>query len=50
MRRGAALALLSMAMLAVPASAKPPARPTARVDWARTFSVTPDGGYRMGKK
>ena len=48
MRRGAALALPSMAMLAVPASAKPPARPAARVDWARTFSVTPEGGYRMG--
>jgi len=50
MRRSAALALLSM--LAVPASAKAPtkapARPAARADWTRTYSVTAQGGFRMG--
>jgi len=48
MRRSATLALLSMVALAVPASAKTPTRPTARADWTRTFSVTAEGGFRMG--
>jgi protein-disulfide isomerase len=52
MRRSAALALLSILALAVPASAKAPAKapakPAARADWTRTFSVTAQGGFRMG--
>ena len=52
MRWSAALALLSMLALAVPASAKAPAeapaKPAARADWTRTVSVTPEGGFRMG--
>jgi len=52
MRRSAALALLSILALAVPASAKAPAKepahPVARADWTRTFSVTTQGGFRMG--
>jgi len=48
MRISAALALLSMLALAVPASAKAPARPAVQTNWARTFTVTPEGGFRMG--
>jgi protein-disulfide isomerase len=48
MRATAALAVLAIVGLAIPASAKAPAHSAARVNWARTFSVTPEGGYRMG--
>ena len=48
MGRRAILLLASMLMLAPPAAAKPAAHRVVRADWTRTFSVTPDAGFRMG--
>ena len=42
------LALLSALALAVPASAKPVAKPAAGPNWTRTYAVTSEGGFRMG--
>ena len=46
--RRAILLLASMLMLAPPTAAKPAAHRVGRADWTRTFSVTPDAGFRMG--
>jgi protein-disulfide isomerase len=47
MFRGLLLALLWILIVPAAASAKPPAR-AQRADWTRTYSVTPEGGFRMG--
>src|SRR4051812_20505535 len=47
MFRGLLLALLWILIVPAAASAKPPAR-APRADWTRTYSVTPEGGFRMG--
>ena len=41
---GLALAAVSMTLAPVAAAAKPAPRP----DWTRTFTATPEGGFRMG--
>ena len=41
------IALVSMLVLAVPASAKPAAKPVAR-DWTHVVAATPAGGYVLG--
>jgi protein-disulfide isomerase len=55
--RGASLVAAAVALVAVSsvAAAKPSTthtrsvrKPGAKVDWARTVSVTPEGGFRMG--
>ena len=50
MRKTVALALLGAAAV-IPMAAtasKPAAKPAAARDWTRTFTVTPEGGFRMG--
>jgi protein-disulfide isomerase len=42
-----ALAAAAMPVVAAQASAAT-AKPAARIDWTRTFAVTPAGGFRMG--
>jgi protein-disulfide isomerase len=48
--RAAAVAIICVFCLIPLASsaAKPLAKSTAKADWSRTFSVTPEGGFRMG--
>lgn len=44
-----ALGVAAAALLAAPAAiAKPATKAAARADWARTYSATPAGGFRMG--
>lgn len=45
LRAAAAVLLIATVPSAVIAA---PARPAAKTDWARAFSATPDGGFRMG--
>ena len=45
---GVLTAGLVLALLPAPAQAKPVARAAAARDWTHVFSVTPDGGFRMG--
>lgn len=47
--RGLILAVLSLLMLASPASAKMAPKAPPRHDWTHSFAVTSDGGFRMGK-
>ena len=42
------LAVLSMLVLAVPASARPAAKGTGHTDWTRTVSTSPAGGFVLG--
>src|SRR3954462_11742654 len=42
------LALLSVPMLAVPASAKPVAKASASTDWTHVVAATPAGGFVLG--
>ena len=46
--KGLRLALLCLSVVAIPAAAKPAAKAAHAVDWTRTFTQTPDGGFRMG--
>jgi protein-disulfide isomerase len=46
--KGLAIAILSLLMLAVPASASSGSKAEPKRDWTRTVSATPDGGFRMG--
>ncbi|MEA3081482.1 MAG: hypothetical protein QOD54_1150 [Sphingomonadales bacterium] len=48
MGRRLLLALLSILVPAVPASARPAAHVSPRADWVRTYSVTAEGGFQMG--
>jgi protein-disulfide isomerase len=41
-------AVLSLLLLTSPVMAKPVARVPATSDWTRSFSITPEGGFRMG--
>ena len=46
--RAAAAALALLLLPAAASAAKAPVKRTAKVDWLRTFAVTPEGGFRMG--
>jgi len=39
---------LALALVPATAQAKPATKPTAVRDWTHVFSVTPEGGFRMG--
>ena len=42
------VAFLSLLVLAVPASAKPAAKASARTDWTHVVAATPAGGFMLG--
>ena len=49
MRNAVAAAALALAAVGIPAATAAPRQTVkAKADWARTFGVTPDGGFRMG--
>ena len=49
MRNAIATLALSLAAVGIPAATAAPRQAVkARTDWARTFDVTPEGGFRMG--
>jgi len=45
---GAALAAISLPMLAAPATSAPRHKAAKTQDWSKTVAETPDGGFRMG--
>jgi len=45
---GALAAVATIALIPMPAHARPVIKSAASRDWTHVFSVTPDGGFRMG--
>jgi protein-disulfide isomerase len=48
MRAAAVAIAAAVALVPTGAATRPAPKPAVKADWTRTFSITPDGGFRMG--